>query len=140
SGSTIGNLKPDARAMFLAELSSTLRTGEHALIGFDLLKDRSVLHAAYNDNQHITADFNLNVLNILNRELAAQFVVDHFQHGAYFNEERGWIEMLLKSKHRQSVAIAELGITTWFDEGECLRTEVSTKFTPAQIEGELAFA
>lgn len=139
-GSTIGNLKPDARAALLGSLSGALRCGETLLLGVDLLKDRAVLHAAYNDAQGVTADFNLNVLNMLNRELHAQFIPDHFRHVARFSEEHGWIEMLLQATQRQSVAIAELGVTVRFDEGETLRTEISTKFKPAQVEAELAQA
>lgn len=139
-GSTLGNLKPEARAMFLSELSSTLRSGEHVLVGVDLLKDRHVLHAAYNDSKGLTAEFNLNVLEVLNREVHTHFIADHFRHQAVFNEERGGIEMLLQATQRQAVGIPELGITVRFDEGETLRTEVSTKFTPAQLESELAQA
>ena len=139
-GSTVGNLRPKARARFYQELSSTLGSGEWLLLGVDLLKDRTVLHDAYNDAQGVTAEFNLNVLRMLNRELSAQFIPDHFRHLARFDEEQGHIEMFLQSTKAQATPLPELGITVRFEEGECLRTEISTKFRPDQVEAELAAA
>lgn len=139
-GSTIGNLKPQARAAFLSSLSATLERGEWLLLGVDLVKDRSALYAAYNDSQGVTAEFNLNVLNVLNQQLHGSFIPDHFQHVARWNEERSWMEMFLESTQKQTVNLGELGLTLRFDEGERMRTEVSTKFRAEQVEGELAQA
>lgn len=136
-GGTIGNFKPQARRRFLADLASGLRVGDTLLLGTDLIKDTRRLHAAYNDSLGVTAEFNLNVLRVLNRELRANFDLDAFEHLARFDEEQQWIEMLLRSKKAQSVAVDELGLSLQFDEGELVRTEVSCKFSPDQVEREL---
>ncbi|MFL5322481.1 MAG: L-histidine N(alpha)-methyltransferase [Myxococcaceae bacterium] len=139
-GSTIGNLKPDQRRLFYRQLSANLRPGEWLLLGADLVKDRSVLFQAYNDSRGVTAEFNLNVLSVLNRELHARFIPDHFRHVARWNEEHSWIEMLLEARHKERVLVPELGMTAHFEHGERMRTEVSTKFRPETVENELADA
>jgi L-histidine Nalpha-methyltransferase len=139
-GSTIGNLKPAPRAGFLRGLSRALAPGDGLLLGTDLLKSRQRLLAAYNDSAGVTAEFNRNVLRVLNRELLADFSLEAFEHRAPFDEENGWIEMQLISRHAQQVRLSKLERSIRFEAGEVLRTEVSCKFRPEQVEQELAMA
>jgi L-histidine N-alpha-methyltransferase len=139
-GGTIGNFKPDQRAGFFRELSAGLAAGDGLLLGTDLLKSRERLFAAYNDSAGVTAEFNRNVLRVLNRELGADFDVGAFEHLAPFDEEHGWIEMRLISQRTQVVRLPALERSAHFEAGEVLRTEVSCKFRPEQVEAELAAA
>jgi uncharacterized SAM-dependent methyltransferase len=104
--------------------------GGALLLGADLVKDPGVLHAAYNDAQGVTAQFNLNLLARANRELGTRFDAAKFWHGAFFNAPRSRIEMHLVSRERQEVAWGGERFT--FDEGETIHTENSYKFT---VEG-----
>ncbi len=139
-GGTVGNLKPAERAAFYRELSAGMGPEDCFLLGTDLLKDRARLHAAYNDAAGITAEFNLNVLEVINRELGANFDRDGFRHLARFDEGNRWIEMLLLSERRQEVFVRTLDLTVTFERGEALRTEVSSKFTPDDVARELRAA
>lgn len=139
-GGTIGNFKPEARARFFQDVADQLAPGDGLLLGTDLIKDRARLFAAYNDSAGVTAEFNRNVLRVLNRELGADFDVDAFSHLAPFDEERGWIEMRLVSRRAQQVRLPALQRSTVFEAGEVLRTEVSCKFRPRQVEAELSAA
>jgi L-histidine N-alpha-methyltransferase len=139
-GSTIGNFAPAARKQFLAEVSDNLRPGDSLLLGTDLVKDIDRLEAAYNDSQGVTAEFNLNVLTVLNRSLDADFAVDHFEHVAFFDRDEEWIEMRLRSLADQHVTIGDLDLTVGFGAGEEMRTEISAKFRRDKVESELASA
>ena len=139
-GGTIGNLPPAPRARFLGDLARGLGRGETFLLGTDLVKEPGRLHAAYNDSAGVTAEFNLNVLNVLNRELGADFVPAAFRHRAWFDPANAWIEMLLVSSRAQRVRVPGLGMSVSFAEGEALRTELSCKFLRDQVERELAGA
>jgi L-histidine N-alpha-methyltransferase len=139
-GGTIGNFKPAERALFLKEVSAGLQPGDGLLLGTDLIKDRERLYAAYNDSAGVTAEFNRNVLKVLNRELGADFEPDAFEHFAPFDEVNSWIEMRLVSKRAQTVWLSTLRKRVDFAEGEVLRTEVSCKFRQAQVKAELAEA
>jgi L-histidine N-alpha-methyltransferase len=139
-GSTIGNLEPEPRAAFLAELAGTLRPGDSFLLGTDLVKDPARLVRAYDDAAGVTAAFNKNVLAVLNRELGADFDLDTFDHVALWDAEQTWIEMRLRSRIDQVVTVAALDLEVPFLAGEELRTEVSTKFRRAGLERELAAA
>ncbi|PTL76588.1 L-histidine N(alpha)-methyltransferase [Vitiosangium sp. GDMCC 1.1324] len=139
-GGTIGNMKPAERARFYAELSAGLEPGEGLLLGTDLLKCRDRLFAAYNDRAGVTAAFNRNVLSVLNRELEADFELEAFEHLAPFDEENGWVEMRLISVRPQAVRLPAVERYVNFAEGEVLRTEVSCKFRPEQVEAELTAA
>jgi L-histidine N-alpha-methyltransferase len=136
-GSTIGNLTPGERGRFLDDLGSTMTPDDHLLLGTDLLKDRGRLLAAYDDPAGVTAEFNRNVLSVLNHELGAHFHPDDFDHVALWDEEARWIEMRLRSRLRQVVEIEELDMHVAFEAGEDLRTEISAKFTPQQVAQEL---
>src|SRR5262249_6341396 len=110
------------------------------LLGTDLVKDPRILEAAYDDSAGVTAEFNLNVLHVMNRELGANFDVEGFDHVAFWDAEREWIEMRLRSRGRQTVQIPDLDLTVHFDAREELRTEISAKFTRTRAQGDLAAA
>jgi len=139
-GSTIGNLTPEQRAVFLAGIVAGLEPGDTFLLGTDLVKDTGRLEAAYDDAAGVTAAFNRNVLHRLNRELDADFVPDAFEHVALFDTEREWIEMRLRSSTDQVVTVGGLGLTVTFGAGEEMRTEISAKFRPDGLAGELTVA
>jgi L-histidine N-alpha-methyltransferase len=139
-GGTIGNLLPPARSAFLLDVAAMLGPDDHLLLGTDLVKDVDRLVAAYDDAQGVTAEFNKNVLHVMNRELDADFDVDAFEHVAVFDLEREWIEMRLRSTRDQTVHVGALDLDVHFDDGEEMRTEVSAKFTRDRVERELAAA
>ncbi|MFJ6620529.1 L-histidine N(alpha)-methyltransferase [Kitasatospora sp. NPDC091335] len=139
-GGTLGNLLPHERAVFLRGLRAALDPGDFLLLGTDLVKDPAVLVAAYDDASGVTAEFNRNVLNVLNRELGADFDPDAFEHVARWDAEQEWIEMRLRSLRSQTVKIPALDLPVHFAGGEELRTEVSAKFRRERVAGELAAA
>jgi L-histidine N-alpha-methyltransferase len=139
-GGTIGNLKPDERAPFLEATRELLDEEDRFLLGTDLVKDVAVLEAAYNDSAGITAEFNRNLLRVLNRELGADFDPEAFAHVARWNAESEWIEMWLRSTAAQAVKVPELDLVVELGDGEEMRTEISAKFRRAGIEAELAAA
>ncbi|MGW3228485.1 L-histidine N(alpha)-methyltransferase [Kitasatospora sp. NPDC001095] len=139
-GGTLGNLLPLERAAFLHGLRAALEPGDFLLLGTDLVKDPAVLVAAYDDSAGVTAEFNRNVLNVLNRELGADFDPDAFEHVALWDAEQEWIEMRLRSLRAQTVKIPTLDLPVHFARGEELRTEVSAKFRRERVAGELAAA
>ncbi|MFI6445761.1 L-histidine N(alpha)-methyltransferase [Kitasatospora sp. NPDC050543] len=139
-GGTLGNLLPAERAAFLAALRGSLEPGDFLLLGTDLVKDPAVLVAAYDDSAGVTAEFNRNVLNVLNRELDADFDPELFEHVARWDAEQEWIEMRLRSRRTQTVKIPALDLPVHFEAGEELRTEVSAKFRRERVQQELAAA
>ncbi|GAQ65080.1 L-histidine N(alpha)-methyltransferase [Streptomyces scabiei] len=139
-GGTIGNLVPGERAAFLAAVRALLAPGDALLLGTDLVKDEAVLVAAYDDAAGVTAEFNKNVLNVVDRELGADFDPDTFDHVALWNAECEWIEMRLRSRTAQTVKIPALDLAVDFEAGEELRTEVSAKFRREGVRAELAAA
>jgi L-histidine Nalpha-methyltransferase len=136
-GSTIGNLDPAARASLLGQVSAALRPGDTFLLGTDLVKDTGRLVRAYDDAAGVTAEFNRNVLRVINRELSADFDLDEFEHVAIWDAADQWIEMRLRSARAQTVRVADLDLTVQFAAGEEMRTEISAKFRPAQVRAEL---
>ncbi|MEA2428194.1 MAG: L-histidine Nalpha-methyltransferase [Thermoleophilaceae bacterium] len=136
-GGTIGNLKPADRAPFLRSIRELLGPDDRFLLGTDLVKDTAVLEAAYNDAAGVTAAFNRNVLNVLNRELGADFELDAFAHVAFFDRDASWIDIRLRSRRDQRVSIPGAGIEVDLREGEDIRTEVSAKFTLEALAREL---
>lgn len=139
-GSTIGNLTPGPRSDFLTALSGVMRPGDSLLLGTDLVKDTARLIRAYDDAAGVTAQFNRNVLAVINRQLAGDFDVDAFEHVARWNAEEERIEMWLRSTRPQRVRVGALDLTVDFDAGEEMLTEVSCKFRPDAVEAELAAA
>jgi dimethylhistidine N-methyltransferase len=139
-GSSIGNFEPDEAAGLLARVRAELKPGDGLLLGVDLKKDEATLLAAYDDAAGVTADFNLNVLARLNRELGADFELDAFEHRAIWNEDVSRMEMHLESRAAQRVRLDELNIEVDFEEGERIHTENSYKYLPGQAEALLAGA
>jgi L-histidine N-alpha-methyltransferase len=139
-GGTIGNFHPAQRAAFLAAVAATLSPGEALLLGTDLVKDPGRLVRAYDDSAGVTADFNRNVLRVINRELCADFDPDAFEHVALWDAEHEWIEMRLRSRQQQQVTVTQLGIEVPFAAGEEVRTEVSAKFRTDGVARELTAA
>jgi len=133
-GSTIGNFEPQEAVRFLQRVRRSLQPGDAILVGFDMVKDAKVLHAAYNDAAGITAQFNKNVLARINRELNADFDLAEFHHVAFWNRRAFRIEMHLESRVDQSVRVRDLNTTFHFDFGERIHTENSYKFTNASIK------
>jgi L-histidine N-alpha-methyltransferase len=127
-GSTIGNLNELESRMFLQSVAKFLGSGDRLLLGMDMVKTKDVLEAAYNDSQGVTAEFNKNILFVLNRELEADFDPEDFEHLAFFNEEDERMEMHLRANRTLSVRIAGLDLTVDFDEGQTIRTEICRKF------------
>jgi L-histidine Nalpha-methyltransferase len=139
-GGTIGNFPPGSRRRFLRTIARTLGDDGWLLLGTDLVKDPHLLEAAYDDAAGVTAEFNLNVLHVMNRELGSDFDPDGFEHVAFWDAEREWIEMRLRSRRRQTVRFPDLDLTVHFAQREELRTEISAKFTPQRLQGDFAAA
>jgi len=137
-GGTLGNLDTAQRADFYAVLRRALSADDTLLLGVDLVKDPDVLVAAYDDSLGVTAEFDKNVLHVLNRELDANFDTDAFDHVALWNAGEERIEMHLRSRVEQSVKIPGVDLSVDFDRGEHLRTEISVKFRREALEAELA--
>jgi dimethylhistidine N-methyltransferase len=126
-GSTIGNFEPHEACRFLGHVARMLGPAAVFMIGVDLIKDHAILHAAYNDAAGVTAQFNLNLLARINRELGANFDLDAFDHHAFYNGELERIEMHLVSTRRQTVRVC--GETIEFRAGESIHTENSYKYS-----------
>ncbi|MBD8869653.1 L-histidine N(alpha)-methyltransferase [Nocardioides donggukensis] len=139
-GSTLGNLEPDHRSIFLRGVRSALGPDDAFLLGTDLVKAPERLVAAYDDAQGVTAAFNKNVLSVLNRDLGADLDPTAFEHVARWDPDREWMEMRLRSLRDQQVRVAALDLDVVLAEGEEVRTEVSAKFRREGISAELEAA
>ena len=139
-GGTIGNLFPDERGAFFDALHKALAPGDQLLLGTDLVKDQDVLIPAYDDEAGVTAEFNRNVLAVLNRELGADFNLDNYQHVAIWDSENEWIEMRLRAIAAATVTLPKLALDMVLAAGEEIRTEISTKFGREGVKRELANA
>jgi len=139
-GGTIGNLYPGPRRDFLARIRALLDPGDHLLLGTDLIKDRVRLELAYDDPAGVTAEFNKNVLEVLNRELDGDFDLNCFEHVARFDEREERMDIRLRSLCDQEVRLAALDLVTHFAVGEEMRTEISTKFSRPRLEAVYADA
>ncbi|MEV7735794.1 L-histidine N(alpha)-methyltransferase [Streptomyces sp. NPDC088921] len=139
-GGTIGNLLPVERAAFLASVHALLSPGDALLLGTDLVKDENVLVRAYDDAAGVTAEFNKNVLTVVNRELGADFDPGAFDHVALWDAENEWIEMRLRSRTEQTVKVPALDLAVDFSADEELHTEISAKFRKEGVRAELAAA
>ncbi|WP_077194071.1 L-histidine N(alpha)-methyltransferase [Streptomyces lydicus] len=139
-GGTLGNLLPEERAAFLHAVHAALSPGDALLLGTDLVKDEATLVAAYDDPQGVTAAFNKNVLQVINRELGGDFDPADFDHVALWNAEHEWIEMRLRARKELTVKIPGVDLAATFAAGEDVRTEVSAKFREDGVRTELAAA
>ncbi|QBS41393.1 L-histidine N(alpha)-methyltransferase [Nocardia sp. CS682] len=139
-GGTIGNLVPAERAEFLASIYEVLEPGEQLLLGAGLVIDPAVLVPAYDDAAGVTAEFNRNVLHVLNARLDADFAPDKFEHVALWDAANEWIEMRLAATEDMTVTVRELDLTVRFARGEQLRTEISAKFRLDGLAAELSAA
>ncbi len=139
-GGTIGNFPPGSRRRVLRQIARLLGPEDHLLMGTDLVKDPRVLEAAYDDSQGVTAEFNRNVLHVLNRELRADFDPEDFDHVALFDPHNEWIEMRLRARREHTTIVRDLDLPVHFHAGEELRTEISAKFTRERLDGDLSAA
>jgi L-histidine N-alpha-methyltransferase len=139
-GGTVGNFYPRQRQAFLERIAALFGPGDHLLLGTDLIKERSRLEAAYDDAAGITAEFNKNVLEVLNRELGADFDLDAFEHVARYDAEAERMDIRLRSLAEQEVRLDSLDLEISFSAGEEMRTEISTKFTRERLESVYAGA
>ena len=133
-GSSIGNFEQHEAIQFLQNTVKTSSSQDYFLIGFDLVKEKRILKKAYNDNQDVTAAFNLNLLSRINRELGGEFDLNTFTHKAVYNEVKSRIEMYLISTCEQDVYIADLNRSYHFDKNERIHTENSHKFSLKSID------
>jgi L-histidine N-alpha-methyltransferase len=139
-GGTIGNFPPGTRRNVLSKIATLLGPDCRLLLGTDLVKDPRIIEAAYNDAAGITAEFNRNLLYVLNRELGGDFQPESFEHIAFYDRRNEWVEMRLRATRAMTVYIADLDLRVEFAAGEELRTEISAKFTPAHVEADLEAA
>jgi L-histidine Nalpha-methyltransferase len=139
-GGTIGNFPPGSRRRLLRDVAALLGPDDRFLLGTDLVKDPEVIEAAYNDSAGVTAEFNLNVLHVVNRELGADFDVEAFGHVAFFDRRREWVEMRLRARRACTAYVADLNLQVEFAAGEELRTEISAKFTRQRLERDFRAA
>lgn len=133
-GGTIGNLYPSSRRDFLARLAGLMGPDDRLLLGTDLVKDTGRLEAAYDDASGVTAEFNKNVLQVLNRELGADFDLDSFEHVARYDAEEARMDIRLRSLATQTVRLDGLDLMVEFGNGEEMRTEISSKFTYEKLD------
>jgi L-histidine N-alpha-methyltransferase len=136
-GGTVGNFPPEPRRRLLGQIRRLLGPEDRLLLGADLLKDPATLQAAYDDAAGVTAEFNRNVLRVINRDLDADFDPEQFEHVALFDPSQEWVEMRLRARQSQTVRIGQLGLQVEFQAGEDLRTEISAKFTRERLEADL---
>ena len=137
-GSTIGNFDHRQAVNFLSEVHDLLGDDGALLLGVDRIKDAEVLNAAYDDSRGLTSRFNLNLLEVLNQELEADFEVDKFRHHAFFDESSRRVEMHLVSEEKQEVYFSKLNCTLEFQKGESIRTEISRKFNDEDLRKLIA--
>jgi L-histidine N-alpha-methyltransferase len=133
-GSTIGNFDEEERCGLLRSVAGQMATDDRFLVGIDMIKDARMLERAYNDSLGVTAEFNRNVLNVINRELAADFDTRDFDHLAFFDEGKERVEMHLRANRRNSAFIGGLGLRADMEEGETIHTEICQKFSRASAE------
>ncbi|NQV52632.1 MAG: L-histidine N(alpha)-methyltransferase [Flavobacteriales bacterium] len=133
-GSNIGNLLDERANEFLKRLSATMQSGDTLLLGVDLKKAKEIVLPAYNDSAGVTAAFNLNVLQRINRELGGDFDLRNFEHAPVYNEEEGIAYSYLRSTKDQQVTISAINGYYKFSKGEKLFTEISRKYDDTALE------
>ena len=135
---TLGNLHPDDVPAFFRASAAVLAPGDGFLVGVDLVKDPARLHAAYNDSAGVTAEFNLNILRVLNDRLGADLDPAAFEHVAFYDAERQWIEMRLRARRPVVARVPAAGVEIALAAGEEIRTELSCKYTRDSLSSRLA--
>ena len=128
-GSTIGNFREEESIAFIKDISDLMNPDDRFLLGLDMVKPVLILEAAYNDGQGVTREFNLNILNNVNRELRADFNLEDFEHLAFFNAEKDRVEMHLRARRKVTVTISDLSLSVDFKEGETIHTESCRKYS-----------
>jgi L-histidine N-alpha-methyltransferase len=136
-GSTIGNIEPPEVPGFFQSAAAILSPGDAVLVGLDLVKDRARVEAAYNDTRGVTAEFNRNILRVMNARLDANFDPDAFDHVAFYDAERAWIEMRLRARYPVLVHVPGAGTSLTLPAGGEIRTEISCKYTRESLETAL---
>ncbi|MEA5565198.1 L-histidine N(alpha)-methyltransferase [Anabaena sp. UHCC 0399] len=136
-GSSLGNLNPHECDVFFSQIINALQPGEYFLLGIDLHKSKEILEPAYDDSQGVSAAFNLNMLDHLNRRFEGDFDTTQFEHWAFYNETKNQIEMHLKSVRSQTVQLKSLNLTVNFAQNETIFTEISRKFNLNTIQQQL---
>lgn len=134
-GSTIGNLTEQESHQFLKDIAGIMDPEDRCLIGIDMIKKKEILEDAYNDSQGVTSEFNKNVLRVVNRDLNADFDASHFDHLAFFNEEKNQVEMHLQANREVTAEIGDLSLTVELEKGQTIHTEICRKFSREQAEG-----
>ena len=137
-GSNIGNMKDDTAKKFMHQLSNSLNKNDKVLLGVDLIKEKEVVLPAYSDNAGITASFNMNLLDRINKELGANFNTNNFKHLATYREEEGIARSFLVSNKKQEVTIKSLNKRFSFFEGEKIHTEISRKYNDKVLRNILS--
>lgn len=137
-GSTIGNFNKNESDTFLKSITNSMMADDRFLLGIDMLKPKDILERAYNDSTGITSKFNKNILNVLNRELNANFNLDHFNHLAIFNGEKERIEMHLQANRKMLINIRDLELMVKLEKDETILTEICRKFSKDSVE-QMAF-
>jgi len=136
-GGTIGNVHPRDVPALLARVAALLEDGDGFLLGVDLVKDKRVLEAAYNDAAGVTALFNRNILQVINDRLGADFDPEAFDHVAFYDERNAWIEMRLRARRAQRVRIPGADMELRLPFGGEIRTEISCKYSRESLEAML---
>lgn len=139
-GSTVGNYTPTLRRSLFSSIASSMAGGDHFLLGIDLVKDEPTMIQAYDDSAGVSAEFNRNILNVVNRELDGDIPVSAFQHVTRFHRESSCMVQSLRATRDIVANVRAIDLAVSFDEGEEIHTEVSCKFTRAQIETEFESA
>lgn len=139
-GSTIGNYTPTLRHSLFRSVAGSLEPGDHFLLGVDLVKDEATMVKAYDDSAGVTAEFNKNILRVVNRELDGDIPVEAFEHVTRFDHQFSCMSQSLRAKHQVVADVKALDLAVTFEEGEEVHTEVSCKFTRQGIEEEFAAA
>jgi L-histidine N-alpha-methyltransferase len=133
-GSTIGNFSREERIGLLKNAAGIMGPGDRFILGIDMIKPVDVLERAYNDGRGVTAEFNRNILNVLNRELNADLDPSHFDHVAFYSADRERVEMHLRANRGIAVEIAGVGMQVSMEKGETIRTEICGKFRRESAE------
>jgi L-histidine N-alpha-methyltransferase len=137
-GGTLGNFPPGTRRMIIGLIRGLLAPGDHLVVGVDIDKAPEIIERAYDDAMGVTARFNLNVLDVLNKRLDADFDTSAFEHCIILDRSLGWLEMRLRAKRPSSVTLRKIDLTVDFRAGEEIRTEITAKFTRERLEADFA--